>query len=290
MRKGLTLLELLVVVAIMGVLITLLLPAVQKVRDNALLYESINNLRQIGLATANYGVSHRGRLPPVQPTWPHTGSTFTNLLAYLDEPALYLFFTNSAQLNGQLVNQTIAVFLNPLDPAPFNVDFSFFAAGIPLTNYACNAYVFCGTPSMNSTFADGASTTILFSEHYQQCGQVLFNYAISSSTLRTDPEFPGDAATFADGGPYVGGGLNCGDFYPITEGSPPVSTAAGNAMFQIRPSIQDCDPRLPNATSASGLQAAMADGSVRLFSPTTLPSIFWGAVTPHSGEIIEFEF
>ncbi len=53
-RKGFTLIELLVVIAIIAVLISLLLPAVQAAREAARRSQCRNNLKQIGLATANY--------------------------------------------------------------------------------------------------------------------------------------------------------------------------------------------------------------------------------------------
>ncbi len=92
-RTGFTLVELLVVIAIIGVLVALLLPAIQQAREAARRAQCVNQLKQWGLATLNYESAQRRCSPGIVDNdqdyrdGQHSGLVY--LLPYVEENALY---------------------------------------------------------------------------------------------------------------------------------------------------------------------------------------------------------
>jgi prepilin-type N-terminal cleavage/methylation domain-containing protein/prepilin-type processing-associated H-X9-DG protein len=120
-RKAMTLVELLVVMAIIGILVSMLLPAVQAAREAARMASCKNNMRQIGLAVLQFCDSHKGQFPD----WYHTSggseswiSTVADYLEKVDEirlcPDDFLLFerrymkSTSYVLNDYLVEKGVA--------------------------------------------------------------------------------------------------------------------------------------------------------------------------------------
>jgi len=128
-RPGFTLIELLVVIAIIGVLIALLLPAVQAAREAARRVQCVNNLKQLVLATMNYNDTV-GSLPPTSGFDPPTSGTTTpgpdyslkaRLLPYLEQFAAFNTFNvslpNGARDVGNMTCSVVLIqaFLCPSD-------------------------------------------------------------------------------------------------------------------------------------------------------------------------------
>jgi prepilin-type N-terminal cleavage/methylation domain-containing protein/prepilin-type processing-associated H-X9-DG protein len=124
-----TLVELLVVITIIGILIALLLPAVQAAREAARRMQCSNNLKQITLACHNYHSAHNS-FPICQSKWAYAGGnatdrpTFTNLvylLPFVEQQGLYdcLNFGRNAQQapNLNYAGTLIPAYVCPSDPS-----------------------------------------------------------------------------------------------------------------------------------------------------------------------------
>jgi prepilin-type N-terminal cleavage/methylation domain-containing protein len=190
-KSGFTLIELLVVIAIIGILVGLLLPAVQGVREAARRSACANNMRQLALAGANYESALK-RIPPSlivnlglppggsgQPGAPYPGivhSWAPNLLSYIEQDNVaslydnrFPWFSSPAIVPGSPDNQAalrnpIATFLCPSTPggAERRVSGTFsFGASFPYQNLAVTDYAPCSSinPGSITFFGYPAGTT-----------------------------------------------------------------------------------------------------------------------------------
>jgi prepilin-type N-terminal cleavage/methylation domain-containing protein len=201
-RKGFTLVELLVVISIIAILLGLLLPAVQKVREAANRMSCSNNLHQLGIAVISFNAQYNqvpmvegigrsqlvlmpggvnpytGNTQPVSPTG-NAGTIFYYLLPFIEQDVLYN--NSSGVCNLAVGANQVKLFLCPSDSVTLNAA-SYGGAGsmqaistqqdgLASTNYVANVMVFepRGTQNISTQVPDGTSNTVAFAEQYRNC-------------------------------------------------------------------------------------------------------------------------
>ncbi len=187
-KSGFTLVELLVVITIIGILIALLLPAVQAAREAARRSQCVNNLKQLALGFHNYH-QQKNCFPAYQYAvaitrpgtaysyrWEYTGP-FTLIMPYIEQTQLYEQYNFNCgwdqSTNATLKNSKIAAFICPTD-GPYadrarNGNNYAVSTGSTIGFYSSNPTKANGIfmQSVEMTFAeirDGASNTILLGE------------------------------------------------------------------------------------------------------------------------------
>ena len=351
---GFTLVELLVVIAIIGILIALLLPAVQAAREAARRSQCTNNLKQLALAVHNYADTYKAFPPKKMGTRVSTGncnnwnnnygSGWMRLLPFYEQQALYDQWSSPQGTwpafgpcpwgPGQgddytIYDAQVATLLCPSDGNAPNKD---------ATAYGRNNYMFsCGdsVDASNTTYGnnegtnprgvfnnisgrisfahitDGTSNTIMLSEHLvaQNQSVVRQGNAINVANILTSPGVcyaaidPNDSKVFASpadtrawaGMRWAHGAMSHIGFNTVLPPNGPSCAELTNDNTtggMVHP---------PTSNHPGGVNAAMADASVRFISETidtgniyAAPatqgaSVYgvWGALgTKNGGEIV----
>jgi len=181
--RAFTLIEILVVIAVIGILTALLLPAMQSVLDSARRAQCMSNMRQIGVAMRVYHDTF-GSFPPGRLTYPMVYSPQARVLSYIEQDSVKglinydVSFTDADSptwANATAARSTISLYVCPADIG--NVPNTGFGA----TNYVGNVgtglvdngnlnagpidgIFFQGSKVSTRDITDGLSKTVLFSE------------------------------------------------------------------------------------------------------------------------------
>ena len=276
-RRGFTLVELLVVIAIIGVLVALLLPAVQQAREAARRIQCSNNQKQLGLALHNYHDTI-GTFPPMivkpNPTTTPAWAWSALMLPFLEQGNIHetlqvgtLSLTDSANLTTSetILNQPLEAFACPSD-ARSETTSPRAVAGVRLglssypavngTGPRCYYFDQGNTPHASGIFTDrvkgysfrditdGSSNTMAIGERH---------YKIPGFTNDTYTQWAGTTSGEMDDSGYYGSLEVAGTTgYPLNEPE--------NTNWQYRHWFRSLHP--------GGAMFAFADGSVHFLSET----------------------
>ena len=182
-RRAFTLVELLVVIAIIGILVALILPAVQAAREAGRRSSCSNNLRQIGLAVHNY-MDTFGDLPPagcyVAGATGSSWSAQARILPFLEQSNLQglINFSLPYSAQGNVTQVRVPTYQCPSEirksprgdgalvhyPLSYGFNMGTWFIFDPATQTAGNGALCVNVPVTPSSFADGTSTTLLAAE------------------------------------------------------------------------------------------------------------------------------
>jgi prepilin-type processing-associated H-X9-DG protein len=289
------------VIAIIGVLVGLLLPAVQAAREAARRMQCVNNLKQIGLATHNIHDT-RGALPPLCARDQYSAITeglykghkgftvFTFLLPYIEQDPLFQEHVTYTAPSGYVTIgpstphfKFVGTYLCPSDATGESraSNLAFEANGWATGNYAANYLVF-GNPAATTDalrvqgktklahLVDGTSNTVLFTEKYRWCTSTAPNFFSNlwmDATNRWRPAF-------------CTGTIN----------RTGVATGTPCPKFQSRPIWNlNCDPSRPQSPHSGGINVCLGDGSISFLSASIADTVWFAVTDPRDGAVVSLE-
>ena len=294
-RTAFTLIELLVVIAIIGILIALLLPAVQKVREAANRTKCANNQKQILLAVHNYANTNSDKLPPcnfsVQVGFATVrGSGHYALLPYMEQDNVYKTYTQERSDPGYLGAQYVAMpGLNcPTDPTCPNY-FSPVAPPRQSKPLASVSYPF-------NTALFGANDTFTFAKSGQSAYTIanIPNGTSNTIAVLEQSGFYPNAASFGEGyegfssWPWPAYPNTYGPYWPIPTNNQVVG-AVGNPPYplpQIGVTPEKADPSYAQSYHPGAMVVALMDGSVRNISSGISQTTWNTVLIPTSGQVV----
>jgi prepilin-type N-terminal cleavage/methylation domain-containing protein/prepilin-type processing-associated H-X9-DG protein len=292
-RSGFTLIELLVVIAIIGVLVSLLLPAVQSAREAARRAQCTNNLKQIGLAVHNFESANSkfpdgaGPVPTATGVGPYIRSSVQALiLPYLEQSSLYGTFNFTLDVNNTGENETarcqlVNAFVCPSDASQTRMPGSTVFAGstgqIGYSNYFASLGATAAQLFDTGTATAETDTSTLG----------MFNYKMNlTGTLATNPKFRSVESTVTIAS--VTDGTSNTAMFSETRRSPLAATASAanlvdrsvihrlsawnRAVDNYTPKLPDCDTSTMTVLSYRGQQYYRGQQFVSTYSHTVPPN------------------
>ena len=261
-RRAFTLVELLVVIAIIGVLVALLLPAVQAARESARRTQCTNNLKQIGLAMQLHHDSH-GALPAgangcCNGTWANF------ILPFLEQANISKLYKNSNYLlpaNREFITTRIGAYTCPSEAAlaTSTTKYERDVVEIPNHNYAANygntvygqhIYLeqrFLGAPFGNvldiGNGFDGFSRPALGKVEFKAISDGLANTLLVSEIIQGQGgyDFRGRILGFSDGGTFTAFNTPNSPIPDRMAGQAnPATNASGCASTELEPLNPPC--------------------------------------------------
>ncbi|GEM_PF-1546200 len=279
-RSAFTLVELLVVIAIIGILMGLLLPAVQMARAAARTADSKNRIRQLSLGVANFE-SAKQVYPPSVTTIAgdskfQRGSIFLHLLPYLEQQNLLDQTSGTGDYYG-VYRERVSFFRNPddwslgsegqVEHTPWGL-YGLIGYG---ANYAALGSIRPAGRDIRrvSSLRDGTSNTLFFAERYQ--------------SMKNADAYSNNDYWYYNIWAY-------GEEYWY-EWNPVFAAyiTGPESKFQVRPTegtdISTVNPLLAHAPRSAGILVGFGDGSTSMMGAEIDPVVWWAACTPKGGEV-----